>query len=301
MFPSAVRELHHILTGELLTKSPERYFMSSKYPGKAEILSQCVPLIAAHHRGYTVLKREDSVNLNSDNKILILKAGNLILGREKFSETLKPLEERAENVNVPAEILLNVTALLRVLDGCDVQSDRVISPHYLEYRNQRSIDEIRLIQAEMMSCIRQLPKGLQEEVKNIGGNISGDEIKESCKKIYSQVFDSLADLKEQYETWRNVQGYALSEFIALSLANRLAFKREQHLHFQKHQCAAFVLPVMNEAENTITVKIFPNDSITGDTRKIIDDIANDIKKEYESVAHVLKNFPVIKAEAAGGI
>ena len=301
LFPSAVRELHHILTGELLTRSPERYFMSREYSGKAEILSRCVPLIAAHHRGYTVLKREDSVNLKSDNKILILKAGNLILGREKFSETLKPLEERAENVNVPAEILLNVTALLRILDGCDVQSDRVISPHYLEYRNQRSIDEIRLIQAEMMSCIRQLPKGLQEEVKNIGGNISGYEIKESCKKIYSQVFDALADLKEQYETWRNVQGYALSEFIALSLANRLAFKREQHLHFQKHQCAAFVLPVMNEAENTITVKIFPNDSITGDTGEILDGIANDIKKEYESVAHVLKDFPVIIAETAGGI
>ena len=299
LFPSAVRELHHILTGELLTRSPERYFMSREYPGKAEILSQCVPLIAAHHRGYTVLKRRDSAKLGSDNRIM--KAGNLILGAEKFSETLKPLEERAENVNVPAEILLNVTALLRILDGCDVQSDRVISPHYLEYRNQRSIDEMRLIQAEMMSCIRQLPKGLQEEVKNIGGNISGYEIKESCKKIYSQVFDALADLKEQYETWRNVQGYALSEFIALSLANRLAFKREQHLHFQKHQCAAFVLPVMNEAENTITVKIFPNNSITDGTRKIIDDIANDIKKEYESVADVLKNFPVIKAEAAGGI
>lgn len=100
------------------------------------------------------------------------------------------------------------------------------------------------------------------------------------------------------ETFR---GYALSEFIVLPLTNRLAFKSEQHLYFQKHQCAAFVLPVMNEAENTITVKIFPNDSITGDTRKIIDDIANDIKKEDESIAHVLKNFPAVKAEAAGGI
>ena len=150
----------------------------------------------------------------------------------------------------------------------------------------------------MMSCIRQLPRGLQEEVKNISGNISEDEIKDSCKKIYSQVFDALAELKEQYETWRNVQGYALSEFIALSLANRLAFKREQHLHFQKHQCAAFVLPVMNEETNTITVKIFPNDSSTKTT---LDSIVDDIDREYKKVADVLKNFPTVKAEIAGGI
>ena len=299
LFPSAVRELHHILTGELLMRSPERYFMINEYPDKAKILSQCVPLIAAHHRGYTVLKCGDSANLDSNNRIM--KAGNLILGTEKFSGTLKPLEERAEKINILAEILLNVTALLRVLDGCDVQSDRVISPHYLEYRKQRSIDEMKLIQAELMSCIRQLPKGLQEEVKFIGGNISSDDIEKSCKKIYSQVFDSLAELKEQYETWRNVQGYALSEFIALSLANRLAFKREQHLHFQKHQCAAFVLPVMNEAENTITVKIFRNNLIEGNIESTLADIVHDIDKEYDKVKSVLKNFPVIKAQIAGGI
>lgn len=299
LFPSAVRELHHLLTGELLTKSPERYFMSSKYPDKAGILSQCVPLIAAHHRGYTVLRRGDLTNLDSNGRIM--KAGNLILGHEKFIETLKPLEERAENINIASEILLNVTALLRVLDGCDVQSDRVISRHYLEYRNQRSIDESRLIQVEMMSCIRQLPKGLQHEVETISGNISDDDIKETCKKIYSQVFDALAELKEQYGNWRNVQGYALSEFIALSLANRLAFKLEQHLHFQKHQCAEFVLPVMNEAENTITVKIFRNNLIEGNIESTLNSIVKDIKKEYDKVADVLKNFPAVKAEIAGGI
>ena len=297
LFPSAVRELHHILTGEVLMSSPERYFMSREYPGKAAVLSQCVPLIAAHHRGYTVLRRGDSASPKS----IIMKAGNLILGEEKFSSTLSPLEERAQNTGISPEILLNVTALLRVLDGCDVQSDRVISRHYLEYRNQRSVDESRLIQAEMMSCIRQLPKGLQQEVRLIGGKISGDEIKESCKRIYSQVFDSLADLKEQYETWRSVQGYALSEFIALSLANRLAFKREQHLHFKKHQCAAFVLPVMNDDKDTITVKIFRNNLIDGDISGTLKDIAGDIDGEYDKVKDVLKNFPAVKAEIAGGI
>lgn len=298
LFPSAVRELHHILTGELLAKSPERYFMSGKYPDKAAILAQCVPLIAAHHRRYTALRCGDSADFDSNHRIM--KAGNLILGRERFGETLKPLEERSENINnISPEILLNVTALLRVLDGCDVQADRVISPHYLEYRNQRSADESRLIQSEMMSCIRQLPEGLQEVVKLISGKISENDIKKSCKKIYSQVFDSLADLKEQYGNWRNVQGYALSEFIALSLANRLAFKREQHLHFQKHKCVEFVLPVMNEERNTITVEVFGDDE--SGTKATLDSIVEDIDEEYKAVADVLKNFPAVKAETSGGI
>ena len=61
---------------------------------------------------------------------LIFTVGNLILAEEKFSETLRPLEDRAEGIKdiIPTDMLLKVTALLRLIDGCDVQSDRVISP-----------------------------------------------------------------------------------------------------------------------------------------------------------------------------
>ena len=294
LFPSAVRELHHLLTGAVLTSDPERYFMNEKYKDKAELLLKYVPLIAAHHRGYTTLKHGDENKLSEDDRVR--KAGNLILGVEKFNDTLKPLEDRAINSDIQIENLLYVTALLRVLDGCDVQSDRVISRHYLNYRNQRSSDEAKLIQAEMMSCIRQLPSELQKEVKLIASEISDDEIKECCKRIYSKVFESLSDLKEQYETWRNVQGYALSEFMALSLANRLAFKLEQHLHFKKHQSVGFVLPVMDENKNLISIKIFPNK--TADDTKIFEDIIKDIDGEYIKVRHVLKDFPAMKAELA---
>ena len=294
LFPSAVRELHHLLTGAVLNSDPERYFMNEKYKEKAALLSKYVPLIAAHHRGYTTLKHGDENKLSEDDRVR--KAGNLILGVEKFNETLNPLEDRVINADIPVENLLYVTALLRVLDGCDVQSDRVISQHYLNYRNQRSSDEANLIRAKMMSCIHQLPPELQKEVKLIASQIPDEEIKQCCKRIYSKVFDSLAVLKEQYETWRNVQGYALSEFMALSLANRLAFKLEQHLHFKKHQSVGFVLPVMNEEKNLVSIKIFPNE-IAGDT-KILEDIIKDIDGEYKKVQHVLKDFPAMKAELA---
>lgn len=297
LFPSAVRELHHLLTGEVLRSDPERYFMNEKYGDKAALLSKYVPLIAAHHRGYTTLKHGDEMKLSEDHRVR--KAGNLILGVEKFNETLKPLEDRIGDSDMPVENLLYITALLRVLDGCDVQSDRVISDHYLNYRNRRSSDEAELIKAEMMSCIRQLPSELQKQVKLIASQIPDEKLEECCSSIYSKVFDSLADLKGQYETWRNVQGYALSEFMALSLANRLAFKLEQHMHFRKHQVAGFVLPVMNEGENLVTIKIFPNED-AGDT-KILESIMKDIDKEYNRVEHVLKDFPAMKAELAGAL
>ena len=293
LFPSAVRELHHLLTGEVLSSDPERYFMISKYGDKGKFLQKYVPLIAAHHRGYTALRNGEKANIDSGNRIM--KAGNLLFGRDQFEETLKPLETKIDGHDISVTDILNITALLRVLDGCDVQADRVISKHYLNYRNQRSEDEARLIQAEMMSCLFQLPHTLQEEVRAISKpGIPEKELKNCCKRIYAGVFDSLHQLKEQYGTWRNVQGYALSEFMALSLANRLAFKLEQHLHFQKHQSIAFVLPVLDQKENRVIMKLFPGKSDPGTIR----DIIQDIDGEYEKVENVLTDFPAIKAEQA---
>ena len=58
---------------------------------------------------------------------------------------------------------------------------------------------------------------------------------------------------------------------------------------------------MNAGENTITVKIFRNNLIEGDISTTLASIAGDIDKEYEKVQDVLKNFPAVKAEIAGGI
>ena len=288
LFPSAVRELHHLLTGALLTASPEKYFMSDKYSDKAKLFEECIPLIAAHHRGYTSLKGE-AAKLDKDNRIA--KAGNLLLGSEKFLETLRPLEERASGLNISVDILLNVTALLRVLDGCDVQADRVISENYLDYRNQRSQDEARLIYAELLSCIKRLPLNLQEEAGHLLHDLPENEIKGSCKRIYSKVFDSLGNLKEKYKTWRNVQSKALPEFTALSLINNLAFKLEQHIHFKKHQCVSFVLPVMDHDRDVISIQLFTDDK-NSDT---INEIINNINDEYKAVKNILINFPAFEA------
>ncbi|MBQ7545251.1 MAG: hypothetical protein IJT02_09965 [Synergistaceae bacterium] len=285
LFPSAVRELHHLLTGEVLGRTPERYF-GERNP-KREVLERFVPLIAAHHRGYTVLAGGET----SSPKKRIVQAGYLLFGEEKFTETLRPLQDRAEGAE-DVQKLLWVTALLRILDGCDVQSDRVISPEYLDYRNKRSADEARMVRAELEGFMRFLPAGLREKIRVLDaeGEISG---------IYEDVFAGLTELKEEHRTWRKVQAEALPKFMALSLANRLAFKKEQHNHFSKHKCIRFVLPSMNEKDNTITINVFPNDEVDGYTEAALS-ISDDIRKEYEAVKEVLRGFPEFLAEPVGG-
>lgn len=65
-------------------------------------------------------------------------------------------------------------------------------------------------------------------------------------------------------------------------------------HFQKHQSISFVLPVMNP-DNTISIKVFPNDD--ADTTAL-GNIANEINGEYQAVAEVLNDFPVVRAEVS---
>ena len=204
---------------------------------------------------------------------------------------MRPLQDRADGAE-DAQKLLWVTALLRILDGCDVQSDRVISPEYLDYRNRRSADEARMVRAELEGFINVLPAGLREKIRVIDaeGEIDG---------IYEDVFAGLTELKEKHHTWRKVQAEALPEFMALSLANRLAFKKEQHNHFSKHKCIRFVLPSMNEKENTITINVFPNDEVEGYAEAALS-ISDDIRKEYEAVKEVLRGFPEFLAEPVGG-
>ena len=319
LFPSVVREMHHLLTGEILASEPERFFANEKFPEQRKILERYVPLIAAHHRGYTVLKKGEKVNL-SDKK-LIMKIGTLIFGHEKFHETLMPLEERIhekfhetlsslegsiherhfkqytfgqekfyEASSSHINELLTVTALLRLLDGCDIQADRVISENYLQYRTQRSNDEANLIFAEIKNYMKVLPVQLKYEIMTLQENRTVG----NCRKVYSLVFDVLTELKAKNKTWRSLQ--IMPEFIALSLADRLAFKLEQHLHFRKHQCTSFVMPVMNYEANKIMIEVFPNYDMKDIEDKMLEEIVKNINCEYEAVKNVLSEFPEFEAE-----
>ena len=308
MFPSAVREVHNLLTGELL-RSPEameRYF-TRKPEGKGDtemrnILALCVPLVSEHHRGYTTL--QGALAELKGNKLRIQKAGELLFGESVFQNTLRPLEDRykekRKNCPIDTRDLLNLTALMRIIDGCDVQADRVIGDEYLEYRNRRSEDEAFLLDAQLRSCQEHLPKVLYEQLEQLRQlRRNGAEVKEKCEEIYPCVFEALGNLKACFGNWQAVQRSAMPYFIALSWANRFAFKLEQSAHFEKHRRVGFVLPARDEG-NTVTVQIFPKDDKEKFSVEDSKSLVNDVEKEYSCVSTILSDSnknPIIAFKA----
>ena len=302
LFPSSVREVHHLLTGKLLRSGGARARYFTRREGgndgwMTEILTTCVPLVSEHHRGYTALKNE-AATLKEGHKVRL--AGELLFGKENFEETLRPLEERyaarRKDCPIEPEHLLNLAALTRIIDGCDVQADRVVSEDYLEYRNRRSDDEARALKTQLQGLRDCLSGELRERLDILD---SGEEdSSKAYDAVYPLVFRDLKELRKNHGSWERVMRNALPEFTALSLANRVAFKGEQRFHFGKHQNASFVLPVF-EAPNTVTVQVFPNSELPGFSKKILEGICGDIRGEYVKVQEVLDPTLVFGAKIAG--
>ena len=320
LFPSAVREVHHLLTGELLRQYPERFFGEEHDSDPFRFLKLCVPLLSEHHRGYTALR--DGEGKPSE---LIRSVGTLLYGEKKFQGTLRPLEVRFEEALGDADLpftandILKATALLRIIDGCDVQSDRVISREYLRARLDRTQDEAKFLGAQLDAFITALPRQIAQhfsdlkqatsrlDVKQVlaGTFIDEDEvIKKSCTAIYREVFRALEDLRQKHlsekdraeEDWGKIQTEDASLFTGLSLSNRVAFKWEQFLHFYKHQSVGFVLPV-RESDKAVRVRLYPADAenCNKNTTKIMESIEKDIEGEYEKARSVLEGHLILKA------
>ncbi len=315
LFPSAVREVHHLLTGELLRQYPERFFGEEHDSESFHFLKLCVPLLSEHHRGYTTLR--DGEGKPSE---LIRSVGTLLYGEEKFRETLRPLQVRFEealgNTTLPftADGILKAAALLRIIDGCDVQSDRVISREYLRARLDRTQDEAKFLGTQLEAFTAALPQPITKhfsdleqatnrlDVKQVLAGTFVDEDKaigKSCKAIYQEVFRTLEDLQRKYpseEGWGRIQTEDALSFAGLSLANRVAFKWEQFLHFYKHQSVGFVLPV-RESDKKVNVRLYPADATmcNKNTAKIMASIKKDIEGEYEKAKSVLEEHLILKA------
>ena len=320
LFPSAVREVHHLLTGELLRQYPERFFGEEHDSEPFRFLKLCVPFLSEHHRGYTRLN--DGVGNPSD---LIRSVGKLLYGEEKFAKTLRPLKDRFEEalgsaLPFTADGILRAAALLRVIDGCDVQSDRVISREYLRARLDRTQDEAKFLGAQLeafalpeeiaghVSKLKQATNRLDVKQVLAGTFVDEDKvIKKSCRAIYEAVFQALDVLRQKHPSpedqtrgdWGKIQTEEALSFVSLSLANRVAFKWEQFLHFYKHQSVGFVLPV-RESDKEVSVRLYPVDAAmcNENTAEIMNSIKEDIKEEYEKAKSVLEEHLILQARTS---
>jgi hypothetical protein len=268
------------------------------------MLINLTPYISQHHRGYTTLTSEQGASQQC--KKTVQSVGELLYGTN-FSDTLLPLEERLqkdEKVRTKTEAwgltlreILAAAALLRVVDGCDVQADRVVSEEYMKARLNRTRAEGEALWWELRPLLRGRWENFEGQVNRIHEisqslglereAASDDELGALCKNVYAAVMDALLAIKA------GGGGYLLTsenygDLTALSLVNRYAFKWEQFLHFEKHRCVGFVLPVREKEKEEIIVKIFPNPECKSiNINKNLDDVERDIRKEIEGTGGLL--------------
>jgi hypothetical protein len=309
-FPSCVREVHHLLSAEVINDQKEELFPKGEIGEDfREMLMELVPYISEHHRGYTTLTGKQGVSGRC--KETVRSVGKLLYG-EKFAETLQPLEERLDGKKgkmgkwgLSSEEVVTAAALLRVLDGCDVQADRVVSQEYMRARLARTKAEGEAIWWELRPLlqggwenfagpcnrIHEISRHLKPEDASQGKLAADSEELESlCKDVYAAVMSALLALKAQnggaLATSRN-----RADLMTLSLVNRYAFKWEQFLHFYKHRCVSFVLPVREGDQ--VLLKIFPDRDFVERNQKMqsnLDRVREEIQKEIEDTGGLLKKI-----------
>lgn len=327
MFPSAVREMHHLLSHDRILERGNALFPDGNNPDLAAVLRKVVPWVCAYHREYTTLLAQQGKADLSENPLLE-KTGRFLYGKD-FDRFMAPLQERLEmdrileglpkGYEIKPKTLLQVTALLRVLDGCDAQADRTVDGTYLKARLERTAEEAMFLheclkplkecldfdltypenedERSFLSLLEKyikLAEQLEAEKASTGGIES--ELKQQIKSrkglLYENIFDRLLLLVK--ENGRESFLLKTRELQALSLANRIVFKWEQFLHFYKHLCIDFVLPVREEDQ--IHILVWPNEA-AGISKEVIDkmlgDVKNDINREFERVKDVLEEIHIL--------
>ena len=302
-FPSSVREVHHLLSSELIRKKETELF-PPHHGQEPTFLKKLVPLISAHHRGYTTLTEKQGTAIMKKKQAILL-VGTFLFGESHFSRTLLPLERKLRELSederggIPVEKLLNLAALLRIIDGADVQADRVVDDIYLKARLQRTKEEAKTFAAELsgFSPLAINEPVLGEILKKVGdistagekiriedilrGSIPESEsgvIKDNCASVYEDIFKALLRMKGEADCPGKAVHLNRLEALFLSLANRTAFKWEQFLHFFKHQCVGTVFPVYENGE--IIIHLWPNSDLSFDS-EILDTSLKEVKKHIE--------------------
>lgn len=322
MFPSAVREVHHLLSRDLIRILAEQLFPEDPengLPGNLLLkLRKVVPLICAYHRKHLLL-REGRAEATAS----IRDVGTFLYGREEFEESLTALKDALDGIEGleltedEKERVLRVTALLRIIDECDVQVDRAGARGYLEARLKRNLVEIRSLNHQFVR-FRKLMENWRPQkekareicrlVEAVSGRISGidteriaveglpdpvlAEIAADVKKLYPLIFQALGELRGE-GSFNDLTDTAESVnlMLALSLANRIAFKCEQFKHFYTHNAVAFVLPVAS-GDGGVTILLNTAGNRPGDRGKYCQGIVGDIREEIENCRDVLPGLKI---------
>jgi CRISPR/Cas system-associated protein Csm6 len=283
MFPSLVRDWHNLLSYNRINE--ENYL-------EEKTTSDVIATIAKYHRNKMPLTGDCPWNdkIFQDIKVepLCKELNDKLNDKELKIYSFYPLK--------PERVLL-ITALLRFIDGCDVQSDRVVDEDYLYMRDKRTMEEIEVykksletyktmldcIDSELYQKVFEVIQEYEEDSKNRGSNndhkyilsLEENDLKSLEEKILQKVKEILINNKN------------CVEFLTpLSVADKIIFKLRQRFHFLKHSYIKLVYIIKEGNNNGLKVVLLIDHNNPNEC--LLKKIGEDIYNEYKSVKEVLK-------------
>jgi len=278
LFPSLVRELHHTLSGEQI----------NNLDCLDDWCQNIVEAISRYHRRKMPLVKNQ------------VPYKHWLINEEKRA---MEVEIEDADLDIKKDRLLLLTAILRFLDGCDVQADRVINKDYQISRQKRTDREIFIYSNRLSALVQKLNKDqskiceqIIEISQRLNEMIENGQLEEGATGSRKKLRQNIQELA--YEIYKKGDEFGYLEI--LSLADNILFKHEQEQHFLKHggiECVYLGSPrgdgCYTSDVPTIGVYILARDTNEESGTSLedsVDDVAKDIWGEYEAVAPVLQEY-----------
>jgi putative CRISPR-associated protein (TIGR02619 family) len=240
LMPSLVREWHHY--------SSAAKIRADKQCMDDEADRKIVALIAEYHRGRMKLdSSQDQFDEPYGHAILTGKRDTLM---KKLNNGLT-LPNGLKPVHV-----LTLAALLRFLDGCDVQADRTGGDKYINARGKRTDDEVKFLE----------------------GRLSNLAV--SYRECHYLAFCDAVSKKDHVK------------LLHVSLNDQIEFKKKQFEHFKEHQSIKLVY-LYKDCEGKLRVGLEPTEKAKTDPEYagLLKKRAKGIAKEYDDVKEQLEALP----------
>jgi putative CRISPR-associated protein (TIGR02619 family) len=279
LMPTLIKDWHHLSSEDKILRNC--YINDEKD-------KKLVSLIAKYHREKMKL-RGDKFDIPYDNCKLLKP----VLGDAQFKSLEEYIDNNSEyliNGLISSNLLL-ITAILKFLDACDTQFDRVIDEPYKEMRKKRTSEEINF---------------LKKELKNLGLNNSFNnylnEVNDYCNdidKFIESDFSKSDSIECEINKIKQRESQLNKEIIngfkktnedkkfcdreGYSILNKITFKKSQELQFFKH--SSIVLVYLKKVNEKLRVYYLTNEN---SSEALLSWIAKEMGEEINKVSSFLK-------------
>jgi putative CRISPR-associated protein (TIGR02619 family) len=295
-FPSLVRGWHNLLSYVRI---------KDKNPLEDKETSGSVALICKYHRNKMPLYGAKTWQDEIFTEISV----------ESLEKTLNSEKIKVYSKEIEKEKVLLITSILRFIDACDVQSDRVVTPEYRDLREKRTKEEIDyyltflekrkelwdlLSEPNTLNLLYCKVKEFLNKYKNLKDTWTRmskaektemeNKYKEIQKEIKQELKACIDDRIDKSE--REIVQYSLG------LLDRILFKKIQEAHFIKHS-GIKVVYFRKDTEGLGVYLVPDKDAPSEDTKEVAEEIWKEYKDEGDKARSAEKSFEKANIKITG--